>query len=356
MNDTTILLVGHGSRNRDGNDEIRHFAAQWRNVTRTGASNCASSSTPTCCSTRGLDRAAPRPAGAGAALILNAAGHVKMDIPAAIAAARASAIRRRLRLRPPPGHGPRDLRRAQGQLDRLMRARWPCPTRAPPASSCWAAARPTPAPTASMARWPAGCSRTATTSWWTWPSPASPGRAWNRVVQRQVRLGMTQIWCVPVYLFTGVLMERIQAQVARLRGQYPQIAFALGTHFGFDKGIFALLDAARTAASCPKAGCSMRRLQAYRRPPPKAHTCTTHSHGATPDPRHHHHHARHPLRPMVAPGGDHAIMPEPAMQPTPSPNSSPPPARPSSTTPSPSSTPRSAPTPTAPSNGRSCAA
>ena len=29
-NDTAILLVGHGSRNRDGNKETLHFAAQWR--------------------------------------------------------------------------------------------------------------------------------------------------------------------------------------------------------------------------------------------------------------------------------------------------------------------------------------
>ena len=28
MNDTAILLVGHGSRNRDGNKEILHFAAR----------------------------------------------------------------------------------------------------------------------------------------------------------------------------------------------------------------------------------------------------------------------------------------------------------------------------------------
>ena len=30
ISDTTILLVGHGSRNRDGNRETLHFAAQWR--------------------------------------------------------------------------------------------------------------------------------------------------------------------------------------------------------------------------------------------------------------------------------------------------------------------------------------
>jgi sirohydrochlorin cobaltochelatase len=54
---------------------------------------------------------------------------------------------------------------------------------------------------------------------------------------------MTQICIVPVYLFTGVLIERIKAQVDRLQRQYPQIAFALGSHFGFDRGVFDLLDA-----------------------------------------------------------------------------------------------------------------
>jgi sirohydrochlorin cobaltochelatase len=53
---------------------------------------------------------------------------------------------------------------------------------------------------------------------------------------------MTQICIAPVYLFTGVLIERIKAQVARLQSQYPAIAFALGGHFGFDTGIFDLLD------------------------------------------------------------------------------------------------------------------
>jgi precorrin-4/cobalt-precorrin-4 C11-methyltransferase len=49
---TTILLVGHGSRNRDGNTETLHFAAQWRERIPTGGSRSASSSTPRCCSTR----------------------------------------------------------------------------------------------------------------------------------------------------------------------------------------------------------------------------------------------------------------------------------------------------------------
>ncbi len=74
---------------------------------------------------------------------------------------------------------------------------------------------------------------------------AFTGVTWPRletVVQRQARLGMTQICVIPVYLFTGVLIERIGGQIERLRKQYPQIAFALGAHFGFEPGIFDLLD------------------------------------------------------------------------------------------------------------------
>ena len=32
INDTTILLVGHGSRGREGNKETINFAAQWREL------------------------------------------------------------------------------------------------------------------------------------------------------------------------------------------------------------------------------------------------------------------------------------------------------------------------------------
>jgi sirohydrochlorin cobaltochelatase len=70
---------------------------------------------------------------------------------------------------------------------------------------------------------------------------AFTGVTWPRletVVQRQVKLGMTQICIVPVYLFTGVLIERIKAQVERLQQQYPQIAFALGTALRLRQGHF----------------------------------------------------------------------------------------------------------------------
>jgi sirohydrochlorin cobaltochelatase len=77
-----------------------------------------------------------------------------------------------------------------------------------------------------------------------------------------------------VYLFTGVLIERIKAQVERLQQQYPQIAFALGTHFGFDKGIFELLDSKVDGGELPKAACSNATAASTAKPPRK-NICTT---------------------------------------------------------------------------------
>ncbi|MEK7712097.1 MAG: CbiX/SirB N-terminal domain-containing protein, partial [Pseudomonadota bacterium] len=86
----TILLVGHGSRDAAGNREIEEFTRLWR-ARRPGWNiqvcfiEFAEVLVP-----EGLDRAA---ANAGRVivlpLILNAAGHVKMEIPEHIEVARA---------------------------------------------------------------------------------------------------------------------------------------------------------------------------------------------------------------------------------------------------------------------------
>ncbi|MPM90990.1 Sirohydrochlorin cobaltochelatase [bioreactor metagenome] len=120
---------------------------------------------------------------------------------------------------------------------------------------------------------------------------AFTGVTWPRletIVQRQARLGMMQIAIIPVYLFTGVLIERIGEQVARLRQQYPQLAFALGQHFGFDEGIFALLDArvspdALAGGLLECDGCKYRELA-------EAEHLHDHSHTAIASPAHAHGH------------------------------------------------------------------
>lgn len=241
-NDTTILLVGHGSRGREGNKETINFAAQWREHHPEWRIEVCFIEHAEVLLDDGLDRAA-RNAKKVLAIpfILNAAGHVKMELPAALASARQRhpavefVVTRHL------GMGREMLVVLQGQLDRLMKQM----------------AVPDPMTTgvvllgrgssdagangelAKMARWVFEDNEHELVDL------AFTGVTWPRletVVQRQVKLGMMQIAIVPVYLFTGVLIERIQEQVARLQQQYPQITFALGTHFGFDKGVFELLD------------------------------------------------------------------------------------------------------------------
>ena len=243
MNDTTLLLVGHGSRGREGNKETINFAAQWRERHPDWRIEVCFIEHAEVLLDEGLDRAAR---GARQVLvlpfILNAAGHVKMELPHALEEARQRhpgvefAVTRHL------GMGRDIFAVLQGQLERLMKQ----------------LAMPDPMSTgvillgrgssdagangelAKMARWIFEANDHELVDL------AFTGVIWPRLetaVQRQVRLGAMQIAIVPVYLFTGVLIERIQEQVTRLKQQYPQIAFALGTHFGFDPGIFALLDA-----------------------------------------------------------------------------------------------------------------
>jgi len=262
MNDTTLLIAAHGSRNRDGNQEILAFAEQWRERHPGKRIEVCFIEHADVLLEEGLDRAAQ---GARRVLtiplILNAAGHVKMELPAAVDAARTRhpdvdfALTRHL------GMGREILAVLQSELDRLMRK----------------LAVPDPQTTgvvllgrgssdagangelARMARWVFEDNDHELVDL------AFTGITWPRletVVARQIKLGMAQVCIVPVYLFTGVLIERIKAQVERLRGQYPQVAFALGQHFGFDAAIFDLLDsriagdANATLLECD--GCSYR--------------------------------------------------------------------------------------------------
>ena len=251
---TTLLLAGHGSRNREGNEEIERFAANWRTLHPDWRIEVCFIEHAEILLNEGLDLAA-RDAQRVVLIpfILNAAGHVKMELPAAVNTARARhpdvefVVTRHL------GMGREMLAVLQGQLDRIMKA----------------LAVPDPQTTgvillgrgssdagangelARMARWIFEANEHELVDL------AFTGVTWPRletIVQRQVKLGMTQIAIVPVYLFTGVLIERIKAQVERLRQQYPQIAFGLGTHFGFDKGIFDLLDARVESNELPISG------------------------------------------------------------------------------------------------------
>ena len=283
-NTTTLLLAGHGSRKREGNEEIERFAANWRSLHSDWRIEVCFIEHAEILLNEGLDRAAQDAQRVILIpFILNAAGHVKMELPAAVSAARLRhpavdfIVTRHL------GMGREMLAVLQGQLDRIMKA----------------LAVPDPQTTgvillgrgssdagangelARMVRWLFEANEHELVDL------AFTGVTWPRletIVQRQVRLGMMQIAIVPVYLFTGVLIERIKAQVERLRQQYPQLAFGLGTHFGFDKGIFDLLDARVTGEELPISGllecdgCKYREAAEAEHLHDHSHTAIEHGH------------------------------------------------------------------------------
>lgn len=252
---TTYLLVGHGSRGPNGNVDTERFAQLWRQRhPERRIALCYIEYAETLLAA-GLDQAAE---GAQKVVllpvILNTAGHVKQDLPQAVAAAKARHPAVEFVITPALGMGAAMFAVLQEALRGLQQE----------------LAQPDPQTTgvillgrgssdagangelAKMARWLFEANDHQLVDL------AFTGVTWPRlesVVQRQVRLGMMQIAIVPAYLFSGVLIERIAAQVARLRAQYPQIHFVLSAPLGFAPGIFALLDqrAAQADAQAPGA-------------------------------------------------------------------------------------------------------
>ena len=242
MNERTVLVVAHGSREATGNVETAEFVARWRQMRPQWHIELCFIEHAEILLDEGLDRAAE---GAREVvvvpLILNAAGHVKMELPEAIERARARHPQVRFVARRHLGMGAelfsliqQRLQEALGELD-----------------------VPDPATTGVIllgrgSSDPGGNAELAKMARWVFEANdhelvdlAFTGITWPRletVVARQVKLGMMQIAIVPVYLFTGVLIERIGAQVERLRRQYPRVAFALARHFGFDERLVALLE------------------------------------------------------------------------------------------------------------------
>ena len=238
----TILLVGHGSREQSGNDEIETFAQQWRTRRPNWRIEVCFIEFSDITLGEGLRRAA---VGAQRVLvvplILNAAGHVKMDIPLAIDAARLESPSVEFLYAPHlTACDPildimkRRLKGAMQQLD------MPDPTTTGVVLlGRGSSDRQANGEVAKMARWLMEETDHELVD------IAFTGITYPRlekVVQRQARLGMTQIVVLPYYLFSGTLISRIKRQVEHLKTQYPTMRFASTTYFGFEQEIFALLE------------------------------------------------------------------------------------------------------------------
>ncbi len=292
MTKTTFLLAGHGSRNRDGNDEIERFADQWRQKHPDWRIEVCFIEHADVLLNNGLDRAAKDAERVVLIpFILNAAGHVKMELPAAIESARERHPNVEFVVTRHLGMGREIFDVLQKQLDRLMKA---LDVPDPQTTGVILLGRGSSdaganGELARMARWIFEENDHELVDL------AFTGVTWPRletVVQRQVKLGMTQICVIPVYLFTGVLIERIAGQLERLKQQYPQVAFALGKHFGFEPEIFAILD--RRASDDALAGGSLLECDGCKyREAAEAEHLHDHSHTATGGCGHAHHHADH---------------------------------------------------------------
>ena len=280
----TILLVGHGSREATGNAEILLFAERWRarhpdwrievgfiefaDPLLDPALNHAA---------RNSGRVLVLP------LILNAAGHVRQDIP--------SAIQRAQRRHPDVQflYAPhlavsdpllrilkRFLRQAMLQLD------VPDPrTTGVILLGRGSSDRLANGDVARMARW-------------LWEigdhervDLAFTGVTFPRLekaVRDQVALGMMQIIVMPYYLFTGTLIKRIGRQMENLAAQYPQVRFAHTSYFGFEPEIARMLDERVHAL---KQGVGAIDLDRLMRPDPFRESEGHHHH------HHHHGHGHH---------------------------------------------------------------
>lgn len=238
----TILLVGHGSREKAGNQEIEKFAEQWRaRLPEQNIEVCFIEFADVLID-EGLDNAAKHGLPVAIVpLILNAAGHVKMELPEHIEKAR---------LRHPSINFifckhlgaseeiftilKRNLKKTLAKLD------VPDPlTTGVIILGRGSSDRVANGEIAKMARWIFEDTEHNLID------IAFTGITHPRlesVVQRQDKLDMKQVVVLPYYLFTGTLIERIHRQMARLETQYPHIHFALGDYMGFENEIYDLLE------------------------------------------------------------------------------------------------------------------
>ncbi|RRH84113.1 sirohydrochlorin chelatase [Variovorax beijingensis] len=309
MNSETILLVGHGSREKSGNDEIEAFAAQWRERQPGWRIEVCFIEFSEVTMSEGLRRAAESARRVIVVpLILNAAGHVKMDVPQAIDGARLKYPMVQFLYAPHLTACDPILAILQRRLKDAMQALdMPDPTTTGVVIlGRGSSDRQANGDMAKMARWLMEETDHELVDL------AFTGITYPRLekaVQRQGLLGMKQVVVLPYYLFNGTLVERIARQVEHLKAQYPTIRFVSTRYFGFEPEIFALLEQrvddlrrGAPAALMPCDGCKFRDFAVE-------HGLGGHHHGDAAAHSHDHHHDHD-----HAHGHAHAHDPAPALR------------------------------------------
>ncbi|MBF0177357.1 MAG: sirohydrochlorin chelatase [Magnetococcales bacterium] len=238
----TILLIGHGSRAPEGNAEVVEFVRFWRQRHPASRIEVCFIEFDDVLLDAGLEQAA-RDADRVLVipLILNAAGHVKLEIPGHLDAARQRFPQVTFRYARPLGAEDKILELLRLRLHATMVGMdMPDPLNtgvillARGSSDMGANAE-----VARMARW---LYETTQHEWIDYAFTSITDPRLERMVQRQVRLGAMQVVVLPYYLFTGRLIHRIKRQVQRLQGQYPTITLVAAGYLGIHGLIGDLVD------------------------------------------------------------------------------------------------------------------
>jgi sirohydrochlorin ferrochelatase/(2Fe-2S) ferredoxin len=234
-----VVLVGHGSRDADGQRELVALVDAYRAArpdldVSLACVELQEPSLDTALAAVGA-RAGRRPV-VLVPLFLFAAGHVKNDVPLALAAARARHPQVTFVAAEALGVSPRlvDLAAARARLG-------PGPDER---TALVAVGRGASDPDANADFYKVvrllGEGRG-----FAWVQPAFIGIAkplFPDAIEMCARLRPERILVVPYFLFAGRLLDRLGEQVAAFRGRYPWIETVLTPHLGIDAQLLALVD------------------------------------------------------------------------------------------------------------------
>jgi len=293
-----VLFVGHGSKDPEGNEEVRQFAAAL-------APRLDVPIQETCflefeqpdmhqgleaCVKRGATRVAVIP------IILFSAGHAKLHVPAALDEAREKYPHVQFIYGRPVGIHDQVL---DILVDRLREASLSKPEHHPD-TAVLIVGRGSSDPDANSDIWK--MSRLFWERWRAeWVETAFMGVTFplfDEGVERCIKLGARHVVVLPYFLFTGVLIKRMANFLEQCRLRYPQVTFTLANYFGFHPLLQrVILDRVHEALhgevklncdTCQYRLAAMEHVGHHHH-----HHHHDHDHEHDHDDHHHHHHGPH---------------------------------------------------------------
>lgn len=265
MTRTAILLIGHGTDDSDGLAEYRQLAGMLQERLDLPVQPCfLELADPPIgqaideCARAGYQRLIAIP------LLLGAAGHQKNDIPVALQQARLRWPELTIQYGTPLGVQYSLLKALADRLATAEAAAPPVP-RAETALALIGRGSSDPDSNADVARmarllWEGRGYAHVTYGFYSITTPRVP-----QTLDACIALGARRIIVIPYLLFTGRILQRIVAQVAAARQQYPDHDFVVTEHLGLHEGVLAAIMQrvqeamdGQSAANCDV--CKYRRL------------------------------------------------------------------------------------------------